>query len=344
MDLYTTAFDFPRPPVRVSVTGNTPSSNTTAQLPGSSTFRILPLPNTSGTTPQTGASSSSTPNATTIHADEEWKAVQDKCFEITSREGCLVTATRESTGAEQGNGSQTFKIDGEAIRPVVETPIYNYHLSGEYGTVMAARGHLLREAPRETRLTIKVSRSDILESPLADVSPVKSDVLSRLMPIALEAQARLSVINLATQGATAGAGVVLATADGINPGETEEAWTKGQDWTTQAPGHDRTSSADSSNTDSVNGSTTNSSSKAKVKATGNGTSNANAEPSGENGKTNSVKPERPRTYGLETERLCEILISGPMENVYFAKLRLLVMLDELVRRTCKPPVKVSHRS
>lgn len=37
--------------------------------------------------------------------------------------------------------------------------------------------------------------------------------------------------------------------------------------------------------------------------------------------------------GLETERICELVISGPAECVDVARVRLLVMLDELVRST-----------
>jgi hypothetical protein len=41
------------------------------------------------------------------------------------------------------------------------------------------------------------------------------------------------------------------------------------------------------------------------------------------------------TYGLETERLCELVITGSTESVEVAKVRLLVMLDELVSgRVC----------
>jgi len=36
------------------------------------------------------------------------------------------------------------------------------------------------------------------------------------------------------------------------------------------------------------------------------------------------------TFELETERLCEIVISGSLESLEVAKMRMLVMLDELV--------------
>lgn len=333
MDLYTASFDYPRPPVRVSVAGNTPLGNTTTQLPGSSASRNVSLPNTSGTNGQPGTSTSNPPTATVDHADEEWKAVQAKCLDITSREGCLVTATREGTRTDSSSVPQTFNADGEASRPVVETPIYNYHLSGEYGTVMAARGHLLREAPSDKRLTIKVARSEILESPLADISTVKADVLSRLMPIALESKTRISIINIATRGATASAGAVLTTADGVSPGETEAAWTKGEDCTTQAPGHDRNSSANSSIGSSIDSKDLARGKRQakKDRTTTDDSSSADVKPPSEDGKPISVKSERPRTYGLETERLCEIVIAGSMENVHFAKVKCLVMLDQLVR-------------
>lgn len=36
-------------------------------------------------------------------------------------------------------------------------------------------------------------------------------------------------------------------------------------------------------------------------------------------------------FGLETERMCEIVVTGDMGNVETAKVQVLVMLDELVR-------------
>jgi hypothetical protein len=38
----------------------------------------------------------------------------------------------------------------------------------------------------------------------------------------------------------------------------------------------------------------------------------------------------PVMYGLETERMCEIVITGQLESVELAKVRILVLLDELV--------------
>ncbi len=35
--------------------------------------------------------------------------------------------------------------------------------------------------------------------------------------------------------------------------------------------------------------------------------------------------------GLETERICELVVTGPGDSVDLARVRLLVMLDELVR-------------
>jgi hypothetical protein len=131
---------------------------------------------------------------------------------------------------------------------------------------MSARGALMRETPRNNRASLKVPRSDILERPLAAVSPLKVDVKHRLDEIATDTRARIAVLNTETSAGAGAAPTVLATAD---PDGKDEAALLPED--------------------------------------------------------DNVQP----SYGLETERMCELVISGSVESVELAKVRLLVMLDEL---------------
>lgn len=281
------------------------------------------LPTAPRSTGINGASASAAPALTASQAEDQWRAVQSKCLDITAREGCLVSATREGMGMEQGSVAQIVDVEGDGSRSISESPVYNYHLSGSYQGVMAARGDLLREAPRDNCLSLRIPRTDLLESPLAEVSQLKRDVLRRLEDVAIDSQAQLSVVNVAPSGTYSSSPAVLAAIDGTNLQRASPV--NGQDKTTQAPGHDRSGSGDSSAAGSMHAEA--SSGKDGHPTTTNG---SNKVPS-ENGTGSSTKPAAPASYGLETERMCEILITGSTESVHLALRGCLVMQDQLVR-------------
>ncbi|KAF8649809.1 hypothetical protein AX16_005574 [Volvariella volvacea WC 439] len=125
---------------------------------------------------------------------------------------------------------------------------WNFHISGAYQQVMLARGMILKECPVQHRATIKVARSEILDSPSS--KPVlKAEVRRRLDEIASITLAHIAVVNspLSLSNRT--------PPDGIS---SSAGWT-----------------------------------------------------------------------GLETERVCELVITGSEDSVDLARVRLLVMLDEL---------------
>ncbi|KAI5119924.1 hypothetical protein M0805_000889 [Coniferiporia weirii] len=152
-------------------------------------------------------------------------AVQKVALSATQAHGCLVTFTK----ATHGKG-------------------WNFHLSGSYQQVMAARGMILRECPTQHRASIRLTRSEILDLP--STSPaVKPEVRARLDEIAAQTSVRIAVVNSPQS-------LSLAPPDSI---AADSSWT-----------------------------------------------------------------------GLETERICELAISGSgVDSVDVAKVRLLVMLDEL---------------
>ncbi|PCH33436.1 cytoplasmic protein [Wolfiporia cocos MD-104 SS10] len=125
---------------------------------------------------------------------------------------------------------------------------WNFQISGAYQQVMLARGLILKECPVQNRATIKVARSEILDSPSSKPS-LKADVRRRLDDIASQTFAHIAVVN---------SPLVLSTRslpDGIS---NSAGWS-----------------------------------------------------------------------GLETERVCELVITGQGDAVDLARVRLLVMLDEL---------------
>ncbi|KAG9101165.1 hypothetical protein FRC06_003301 [Ceratobasidium sp. 370] len=209
MDIYTTSFTHPR--------GAQPASYSPA-----SSIDLTPELRT----PQTAYSPVRRPPRAhpPVVAEIAPDAVQAVCMDAMQQHGCLVTFTRAD--------------DGRA---------WNFHLSGAYAQVMAARGHIIRECPVQVRAAIKVARHEILDSPTSSPA-LKPDVRRRLDDIAGQTLAHIAVVN------ASGALSSVPVPDGIN----SQAWS-----------------------------------------------------------------------GLEPERMCELVVSGTREAVAVARLRLLVMLDEL---------------
>ncbi|KAK7058265.1 hypothetical protein VNI00_001896 [Paramarasmius palmivorus] len=125
---------------------------------------------------------------------------------------------------------------------------WNFHITGAYQQVMAARGMILKECPVQHRSAIKVTRSEILDSPSS--KPVlKPEVRRRLDEIASQTLAHIAVVNSPHSLSN------RTPPDGIS---SSAGWS-----------------------------------------------------------------------GLETERICELVITGSGDSVDLARVRLLVMLDEL---------------
>ncbi|TYJ54383.1 hypothetical protein B9479_004971 [Cryptococcus floricola] len=269
MDVYTTAFSYPAPhsptpahipkdPLSVPPqAGGTISGTLATSTPRTApaAFTAVPLPNVPEAPP---ASADCTPPKSPQRVEREWEAVQQLASDITAREGCLVTVTREST--------DTMAESSTVSDPPVT--IWNFHLSGVSNAVLSARGSILRDAPQDNRITVKVHRSDILE---ASQHVLKQEVVRRLGVIAIDSKAFISVVsydNSSNEGQK-----VLATAseDGVKTLESENG----------KAGYDKLSGRM------------------------------------DNGSA-----------ALE-EIGYKFIVTGPIESVHIAKVRLLVMIDEL---------------
>ncbi|KAI0670118.1 cytoplasmic protein [Trametes maxima] len=135
-----------------------------------------------------------------------------------------------------------------SFTPADQGRAWNFQVSGAYPQVMLARGMVLKGCPVQNRASIKVARSEILDSP-ASKPTLKAEVRRRLDDIASQTYAHIAVVNSPMALST------RTLPDGI------------------------TSSAGWS--------------------------------------------------GLESERVCELVITGQGDSVDLARVRLLVMLDEL---------------
>lgn len=138
---------------------------------------------------------------------------------------------------------------------------WNFHITGAYQQVMITRGLILKECPIQHRVAIKVTRSEILDSPFSTPT-LKPEVRRRLDDIASQSVAHIAVVNspLALSNRT--------PPDGIS---SSAGWS-----------------------------------------------------------------------GLETERVCELVVTGTEDAVDLARVRLLVMLDELSGLHSEP-CEVDHK-
>jgi hypothetical protein len=147
---------------------------------------------------------------------------------------------------------------------------FNFHISGPYHAVMAARGCVLRDAPVQNRSVIKVARHEILESSSSTggtAGALRPLVIQRLDEIAAQTHANISVLKSSSPS-------------------------------THPHYHNRSRSNNAY-----------------------GSRDASSPTSANDGVWSA---------GLETEKMCELVITGVGETVDVARIRLLVMLDAMV--------------
>ncbi|KAL7422885.1 hypothetical protein Q5752_002182 [Cryptotrichosporon argae] len=270
MDVYTTSFTYPQPGRGALRASASPHA---ATLPLSTTSgSLVSIPTPHGSAPQRSRTSVGSASSR-LSAEKQWECVQTLCNEVTSREGCLVTASREPAVP----GASPVEDDASAGATAGESDVvFNYHLSGAYAAVMAARGAILREVAAGARTVLKVARADVLDSPLAAASALKPDVGTNLEAIAAETLATLQVANPDAVGVRMPA-IVLATARPLG-------------------------SQDNASDD-----------EDRAIAVG----------------LKKGAEESVASYGLETERMCDVIITGSTESVELAKVRMLVLLDQI---------------
>lgn len=127
------------------------------------------------------------------------------------------TAPSAMSGMHKSQSASNIRYSVPASQSTMKAPQYNFHVSGGYQQVMAARGQILRDHPFKTRFNIKVARNDLLEIvPSAamlqqnGVIPsdcLKSEVRRRLDEIAISCKCLVSVLSNEHQGADLGFGL-----------------------------------------------------------------------------------------------------------------------------------------
>ncbi|KAJ3508062.1 hypothetical protein NLJ89_g5961 [Agrocybe chaxingu] len=215
MDVYTTSFTYPRRSRHI----HSPASSLDFQ-PGD-----LKQPSLIDPYPTAPQLQHANPTVSDVSVAADAEAIQKLAMMAMSLHGCHVSY---------------YMVDqGRA---------WNFHITGAYQQVMITRGLILKECPVQHRAAIKVTRSEILDSPFSKPT-LKPEVRRRLDDIASQTLAHIAVVNspLALSNRT--------PPDGIS---SSAGWS-----------------------------------------------------------------------GLETERVCELVVTGTEDAVDLARVRLLVMLDEL---------------
>ncbi|KAG9047268.1 hypothetical protein FS837_002629 [Tulasnella sp. UAMH 9824] len=169
---------------------------------------------------------------------------------------------------------------------------FGFMITGAYASVLAARGFLLRECPVVTRTSIPIPRSEILDapSPLAQPS-LKPAVRRRLDEVASQTLAHIAVVNPSSNSSPSSA---------VLPGPALRHGNGGTS-STPFPVNPFPSSSFSAAPGSL---------PATI-------------------PTNSTGGSIVTTTALEPEPMCHIVVTGSSTAPSIAKVRLLVMLDEL---------------
>jgi hypothetical protein len=218
---------------------------------------------------------------------------------------------------EFGGDVASSEGNGGGVGAGVSVPGWNVHLSGTYQAAMAARGAILREAPRDIRRVIKAPRGELLDVPIARGS-LKADIKRRLEDIAADTRAAISVLS-GSSGSSPASVFWSSAPSSARPDASARFSSTDRSRTAKggsaAPSEGRGAASVPSST--------------KGSIDGIGAVLADGECRG--------GAEQVYGFGLETERMCAVVITGSMESVELAKVRVLVMLDELVS-VLLPPI------
>lgn len=199
----------------------------------------------------------------------------------------------------QGGGVMSANANASLLNgPHTRGTAFNFTITGSsQANVMSARGLVLRESPVQNRSVIRVARSEILE-PATRPQPGSAGGLS-------------SVPMPGTGGGGALKQPVIQRLDEI------AAQTRANISVLKTS----SSSAASASMQSLGSTSSFSSWPPSFNGGGGGFGNGNF------GGASAAA----QAAGLEGEKMCELIITGPGDTVDVARLRLLVMLDELVR-------------
>lgn len=279
---------------------------------GSSSSQATSTPNNGNATTLEGshtsaaaATAANNTSAASIAAAQRANAelaeqMQKLCMDAMSNYQCMVTCSPffENTTTSSSSPSPSAKV-----MMTMSLPSYNFILSGGYQQVMAARGFILRTSPFYKKSIVKVPRSEVLSSSSSSSSSS-------------------SMTNNGTNGHGGASSTTTTAEERVKPemkNKLDEiaALTRAH---LAIVGQQQQQQRQESSSSRVP--TSASSAGADTHDAGNGVYN------GGNGSGSGST----MGFGLETERFVEIVITGSYESVEQARVRLLVLLDELVSK------------
>ncbi|THH21564.1 hypothetical protein EW146_g36 [Bondarzewia mesenterica] len=159
MDIYTTAFSYPRRSRHIH------SSSSTLEFPTHAQPDVYPPAHFQQLSSNGHLDSHVTPSPS------DTDAVQKLAMMAMATQGCHVSFSV----ADQGTG-------------------WNFCISGSYQQVLFARGMILKDCPIQNRASIKVARSEVLDFPSSKPA-LKPEVRRRLDEIASQTLAHIAVVN-----------------------------------------------------------------------------------------------------------------------------------------------------
>lgn len=271
--------------------------------------------------------------------EKEGQVMQQLCREIAAREGCVVTAIAnqdDALGFADSPKHTQRTIDSAAP---ATTTTWSFCIAGTQAAVLAAKGAVLREMPRDHSTTILAKCADILVSPYRYNSSLKPAVKARLDSIASTTDATICIPSGHTSGMylyRSGTHASSTGNDDVKSDTVPATPVLHPSQLAHGVRHVTSGSAGSLNMGMGRSFVQH---RRSVSSIGQSTSASHrsygsieslvpvsADPSFE-----AMDDSMPYTGQLEKETACEIVIGGSEGSVGAAKVGVLVMLDEMVR-------------
>ena len=284
MDLYSTSFTLPRPALRLRPPVSSPYS----------THPALSRLESAGAVPFAPSTANGTKRLSPESLEQQWSESQKLAEKITLQGGCVVAVDNQASPLEAGRHS-TYADPLNCI----------FNISGGYQSVLSARGEILRQFPPRDSRSLRVARTDFLESSSSTRTAVKPDVLRCLQDIARDTASTITVRNDDEHIWAGGDSNIFAVIHGASTAKV---------------------SAIASRPSSLNG--------------GVATSDSDARSTGKySSKSSPTKMPSTKRFGLRGEETCEVVLQGSSESVHLAKVRVLVLIDEFVRQGLLRPLR-----
>lgn len=271
--------------------------------------------------------------------DKEGQVVQQLCRDIAAREGCIMTAIANQDDAFGFADSPKHSQRNIVSAAPATTTTWSFCIAGTQAAVLAAKGAVLREMPRDQSTTILAKRADILVSPYRYNSTLKPAVKARLDTIASTTNATICIPSGHTSGMYLYLSSTHSSSNRNDDAKSDTVPATPVLHLSQVAHGVRHVTSGSAGSLNIGMGRSFGQHRRSVSSIGQSTSASHRSygsieslvPVSADSSFEAMDDSMPYTGQLETEKMCEIVIGGDEGSVGRAKVGVLVMLAEMVR-------------